>query len=112
MTDKIFIDSPVSFALGIAATLFALWWLRRYFRSRSGRAWPRLALGFILRSLLLLIGIVLMADGTNKANVNVCIELTEGREVCNHRGSAELTDNGQDTRDDDVRNRNLGAKRD
>ena len=112
MTDRFFIDSPVSFALGIAAILLALWSIRHYFRGRSGRGRLRLVLGFMLRSLLLLAGIVLVADGTNKADVNVCIELTEGLEFCNHPESAESPDTIGDTLDEDIRSPEPGANRD
>ncbi len=78
------IDSPLQFLISLLAVAGAVWLMPR-------RRWRRHTLPFPLRVaavsaivIVILVSLLAMLDATRFARVNVCIDLIDGHEWCNH----------------------------
>lgn len=89
MAAEPFIDSPLSLAIGTVLLAVAVLWLRRYFRTRRQRGIVRQIFGLTLRIVFLLLAVIILADGTSRVGLNLCFEISEGREWCNHPQAEE-----------------------
>ena len=87
------IDSPAALLSGLVllamggCALWRIWWGGAASRHRA-RGRIRRGAAVSWRLLVLLVGLVVMADGTRYLRVNLCVELVEGQEWCTH-GPAE-----------------------
>lgn len=93
------IDSPTALLGGLVLLAlggYALWriWLGAAVSRHRARGRIRRAAAVSWRLFVLLVGLVVTADGTRYLRVNLCLEIVEGREWCTH-GPAE----GQDEDD-------------
>ncbi len=89
MTGEPFIDSPLSLLIGAVMSVVAVIWLRHYRRHRRGRGRLRRFLGFTWRILFLLLAIIILADGTSRVGLNLCFDMADGEEWCNHPQHSE-----------------------
>lgn len=95
MAGESFIDSPLSLVIGAAMVVVAVVWLRHYIRHRHGRGRARRFLGITFRILFLLLGVIILADGTNRVGFNICFDLSDGAEWCNHPEASEQSSDAE-----------------
>ncbi|MDH3895484.1 MAG: hypothetical protein OES78_13080 [Chromatiales bacterium] len=100
MAAEPFIDSPLSLATGAVLVAVAVLWLRRYFRTRRQHGIVRQIFGLTLRVVFLLLAVIILADGTNRVGLNLCFEISEGREWCNHPQAEAPSEAGDSATED------------
>lgn len=95
MAGESFIDSPLSLVIGAVMIAMAVVWLRHYSRHRHGRGRVRRLLGITFRILFLLLGVIILADGTSRVGFNICFDLSDGTEWCNHPEADEQSSDAE-----------------
>ena len=100
MAAEPFIDSPLSLAIGTVLVAVAVLSLRRYFRARRHHGIVRQIFGLTLRIVFLLLAVLILADGTSRVGLNLCFEISEGREWCNHPQAEEPSEAGDSATQD------------
>ena len=100
MAAEPFIDSPLSLAIGSVLVAVAVLWLRGYFRTRRQHGIVRQIFGLTLRIVFLLLAVIILADGTSRVGLNLCFEISEGREWCNHPQAEEPSEAGNSATED------------